>query len=369
MDANEERARSDTAGETRPHVAQSHDAGLFGLQPKKKRPCKQPAEKRAKEPRETKQQRRHAAYVSRLVPPARPAETHFRHSHWRARREKVRNVLVSLNTNELVLNRWDECGSECSVEWNASEKRARLRANYCRCRHCEPCQKAKAGRMAANLRKRLGESKAGTVRFITLTLRHDDRPLADQLRHLYAAFKMLRKDPCWRSTQKGGAAILEVKHNGSHWHPHLHVLAEGVYLDQRRLSDAWADATGSTHPTGARSHVIDIRILSRHEDAAHYLTKYVTKGTSGDVWESIDLSQEWITATKGVRTANTFGCWRGFKLLAYESSNDGWLPLCPLWRLIEAAGNEEPWAVGILQGLRPPGQSLDVHPAIRKDAG
>ena len=85
---------------------------------------------------------------------------------------------------------------------------------------------------------------------------------------------------------------------------HLHVIAEGAYLPATELSAAWHKITGD-------SFVVDVRSLKSGKDAAYYVSKYVTKGTSVAVWHNIDTAQEWVTATKGVRICSTYGDWRG----------------------------------------------------------
>jgi len=299
---------------------------------------------------ESKSLDRPAKFYQHLIPPASPEETHFRHSGWSVRRERVREALRATGHNDFFLNRFDECGSGCSVEWSPALKTYRLRADYCRCRHCEPCSRARANVMGGNLKRRLNEKPAGRYRFITLTLRGSDTPLADQLKRLYAAFKKLRGRKEWKRTQKGGAAILEVKwmEETGRWHPHLHVISEGLYIAQRELSGLWLNVTGD-------SSVVDIRPLEDSKEAVHYLTKYVTKGTSNAVWGKPDVAQEWVTATKGVRVAATFGTWRGFALMEVTKDATDWRPVATLNTVIQQAKAGVAWAMAALLALRPPG--------------
>jgi len=155
-----------------------------------------------------------------------------------------------------------------------------------------------------------------THRFFTFTLRHNDKPLKEQITRLYRCFKKLRNTQVWRDTQLGGAVMLEVKlakdknaAGKQRWHPHLHAVAEGKWIDNARLKHAWHEITGD-------SIVVDVRILPRDKDAANYVSKYVTKGTSTVVWHTQELADEWIKASKGIRFCSTFGTWRGFRLTA-----------------------------------------------------
>lgn len=280
------------------------------------------------------------------VPQAAACETNFRHSHWKPRRDLIMDRLTSAGESTFALDRFQQCGSGCTVEVSPSTKKIRLVACYCHSRHCEPCMRAKANRIVANLRKKLDEENAVVYRFITLTLKHTDTPLADQIARLYAGFKKLRNFASWKQSQRGGAATLEVKFNPKDrkWHPHLHIISGGNFLHKRDLSADWKRATGD-------SSIVDIALLDGTKDVAHYVAKYITKGTNAEVWADADASQEWILATKGVRSCLTYGTWRGYRLLQVTQEADDWKPVTSLIKLYEALDNHEEWAVGMMTRL------------------
>lgn len=286
------------------------------------------------------------------IPAAHPAETAFRHSGWKSKRKQVRACLASVETNKYTLDRFDQCGGECVVEYSKEAGKHRLKANYCHSRHCEPCMRAKANKLAGNLRSKLGNNAERKYRFITLTIKHSDTPLIDQIKRLYKCFKALRASKNWKRTQHGGAAILEVKWIAKtrRWHPHIHIVAEGIYLDKHDLSKAWLKATGD-------SQIVDIRELTDSRHAAHYVAKYITKGTSTDVWTDADASQEWILAMKSVRTCLTYGTWRGFKLTTTDAKFSDWKPVYTLRGLITDVEAGETAALHILCKLE--GYRLD----------
>ena len=203
--------------------------------------------------------------------------------------------------------------------------------------------RAKANKMAANLRNRLAEQPDGRYRFITLTLKHNTKPLAEQIQRLYACFKKLRKTRCWQETQRGG-----------HWHPHLHIIAEGDFLHKRDLTEAWLKVTGD-------SCIIDIRALNNAKDAAHYVAKYVTKGTNSEVWLDTDAAQEWILAMKGVRACATYGTWRGYRLLAVTDQAKDWTPVVSLIQLYDDIERGEPYAMAILKQLNEKRVAAERH--------
>ena len=296
-----------------------------------------------------------ANFYANYIQPATEEETKFRHAHWADKRAAVDRTLSEINTGERALTSFRECGGECTVEWSTELQRYRTRANHCKSRHCEPCQRARAHKLAANLKTRLDLAAKGRYRFVTLTLRHSTEPLTNQLRHLYASFRRLRAMPIWKKSQHGGAFILEVKWNAKRreWHPHLHVITEGGWIEQRGLSNAWAKASNG-------SHIVDIRALQNGTDAAHYVSKYVTKGTSDAVWTDRSAAQEWIIATKGVRACATYGRWRGFKLMAATETATDWKPVATLTTVIRQAAAGQAWAQAVLINLRPPGKADEV---------
>lgn len=255
------------------------------------------------------------------------------------------------------IDAFQNCGAMARSEWSPSLQRRRLSAYYCHCRHCEPCARSKANKIAANLKKHLVNARANEFRLITLTLKHSADPLKEQIEKLYKSFRKLRSTKQWKKTQVGGAFILEVKWTGTQWHPHLHLVSQGRFLDKFALSKLWHHATGD-------SFIVDLKVITRCEDAAHYVTKYITKSTSDSVWSDPDAAQEWILASKGLRTCNTFGSWRKFPLLSTADATRDWEIEDSLIRILDRAHAGERIARDMLNTLRPPGRidEADLSP-------
>lgn len=268
-------------------------------------------------------------------PPIQHATTEelvFRHTHWTARRKKVIAALARSGQSDHRIERFCHCGAGCHVQYSKSAERYRVSAEFCHDRHCEPCGRSKANLIAKNLERRLTEKAEGRYRFVTLTLRHCDEPLEKQLAHLLASFRRLRASKFWRQNQRGGCAVIEVKWRpqSRRWHPHMHVIAEGGYIDQYALSAAWSIASnGST--------IVDVRALKSGRDAAWYTAKYLGKGTNVETWEDPDVAREWIIATKGLRICGTYGSWRGYKILQKPDKLDDWIDLGSLDKIIADA--------------------------------
>lgn len=309
---------------------------------------------RKKEKRLTKDELRYIRQMEYALKPATNEETWFRHTNWKDKRTVVRAALVSLHTPANTLDRFDQCGGDCIVQYCKTESRYRVQANYCKCRHCEPCQRAKANKISLNLRNRLEGEANKDYRFFTFTLKHNSAPLREQITRLYASFKKLRKYKIWSKSQRGGATMLEVKwspvdHHGNDtdtpWHPHLHVICEGTWISQKELQAAWYAITTD-------SFRVDVRFVNSSKDAAHYVSKYISKGTNDGVWANADAAAEWIEASKGVRTCGTFGSWRGYKLLQNPTDEAEWVTVGTLSHIVTHAQAGEPWAVAILRDLK-----------------
>ena len=304
---------------------------------------KQAARKRS-ELRAAKEQEKAAKINWSDPPPIDADEEWYRHHNWKEKRARVLTALHDASTSHTAISSFVNCGAECTVEWSETKQRYRVVGSFCHNRHCEPCMKAKSSLITNNLRDKLKDRKKRSHRFITLTLRHSNTPLADQIARLYDSYKKLRKTKLWKNSQKGGAATLEVKFQPytKQWHPHLHIISEGNFISTYDLSSAW-------HAITTDSYMVDVRAISQAKDVAFYVGKYVTKGTNAEVWENPDAAKEWVTAVRGVRMCATFGTWRGFKLLERKRDPEGtWKAVATLSSLARRARAGEIHAINLL---------------------
>lgn len=139
------------------------------------------------------------------------------------------------------------------------------------------------------------------VRMLTLTMRASNEPLKDQLKTLRESWNKFRRQKQIKAKIKGGLCVMEITHNAKtdRWHPHLHIVFEGDYLDQKKASECWAKAA-------AGSTIVDIRRIPSRMAAVNYLAKYVSKTSIFPV-RDIGRLDEWVTAVKGLREFSTFG--------------------------------------------------------------
>lgn len=282
-----------------------------------------------------------------------PATISFRHSGWANARNKVARALRSSEISDKTVGRFLNCGRrQWVVREKAGERRYRVMGNYCKSRWCVPCGRAKATVLQMALRNRL---EATPTRFVTLTLRHDDKPLKVMLDKLYECFRKLQRTKLWTDCVTGGAAFLEIKRGkgSSQWHPHLHCIVKGGYLPQKKLSQVWRAITTD-------SHIVDVRLVRKPNEVCNYITKYVTKPLDRSVIDDEATLIEAINTLHGRRSMTTFGDWRSVPLKPTTQPCD-YEPVAYLDTLLEHARNGTAWALGVYAELRRLPNSMKEH--------
>jgi hypothetical protein len=294
------------------------------------------------------------------IPTLQLSEATFRHSFWRQDRLAVWTALKALGVSRNRLDRFANCGSTCTVEYNHEQQRFRLRGNYCHDRWCIPCARARSRFIAANVIDHLNTHQ--DVRAMTLTLKHRPVPLSAQIDRLYACFKLLKATKLWKDHVRGGAAFLEfvIAKNGSDWHPHLHILAEGKFFAQKLIAALWFQITGD-------SSIVDIRLPHDLDGVAHYAAKYASKSADVSIYRNPEKLAECISATRGRHLCQCFGTWRGIQLTPKKTDTTGWVMLYSLAKLIYLAEEGNDQAKQIMLILRP--QSSDSPAGESSPAG
>jgi len=285
----------------------------------------------------------HAPYGPYEVQPAEPCETSFRHGGWATTRGRVRSALMATGSPTARIDRFDNCGSGAVVEQCTESGKVRVCSNHCHDRFCKPCAESRSKIIASNLANHV-EGKE--VRFITLTVKHTHQRLSVQIDRLYTCLRNLRARGFWKDHVDGGAAFVEIKvaKDGQVWHPHLHLIVEGKYVPQKRLSDEWFAVTGD-------SMVVDVRYAHDTDEVARYVCKYASKALDSGVYRSENHLNEAVLALKGRRMCATFGTWRGIELEKLPPTEGDWRPVCTYVRLTRAAAAGELWAVKLLDRL------------------
>lgn len=280
------------------------------------------------------------------VQPATNEETSFRHSGWAPRRKLIWDAFNRLHLNGGVMDRFCNCGSGLWLQRSADGEDLRLSCNTCKNRFCIPCKAAQAARISKSVTAMM---KGKVTRFLTLTQRHNNTPLRDQIDRLYRNFLELRRRVFWKSNVKGGVAFLEVKVSefDGLWHPHLHIIITGRWIDAREISREWLAVTGD-------SSIVKIKAVKEDAGVAAYVTKYVTKVIDHSVFHTPDKLDECILALRGRRLCFTIGDWRGKELDEVPKDDKVWINVGDLYQLRRSAAENSEEA------------TRWIHAAIRK---
>ncbi|GAF79661.1 unnamed protein product, partial [marine sediment metagenome] len=228
--------------------------------------------------------------------------TTFRHSGWVRSRRLVVEALCRTRQPESRKREFTNCGNHAYVLRSIDDPSVfRIAGSSCHDRFCLPCANERAHAIALNVSDHLRERQC---RFLTLTLRSADEPLAELLDKLYRSFQALRRRAVWRKRVTGGVAFLEVKYNAAkdRWHPHFHMLLEGRYLPDTDIRRLWYQITGD-------SRIIFIKMVTSQLHATRYVTKYASKPFNNTFLARPNKLDEAVVAMKGRKLALTFGKW------------------------------------------------------------
>lgn len=287
----------------------------------------------------------------------------FRHAGWQRDRLLVYDALLAAACSCTRVSAFERCGRSYWVLRNRDDPNIyRTVPETCHDRFCKPCGADRAARIRRNLHTNLGNEPH---RFLTLTIRSEDRPLADSLDHLLTSFRTLRKTKLWRRRVTAGAAFFELTYNSvtGLWHPHLHLIIAGKYLPKDRLTTAWKRITGG-------SFQLKIRFIKDRDETIGYVAKYATKPLHPSVLQNPAALQEAVVAMIGRKTLYCFGGWAKWKLLE-DPDADSWIVFAPAAELRDKAADGDDLCQRILAAIvAHPGEEVRVPraPPITDDS-
>lgn len=195
---------------------------------------------------------------------------------------------------------------ENPVLFMTTEGVPRIGARRCRDRLCPLCNALRS----QQVERKIGVlvKAAPTCRFLTLTLKSSNAPLAEQLDFLTAAWRRLRQRQSWKFHVAGAVGTIECTWNKhtAQWHPHLHILFDGKFWKQSDISHEWNAVTDG-------SSIVDVRAVPDREKAAGYIAKYAAKPPK---LRDLDAPQiiEWSNAAHRRRMIILSGTWARSKI-------------------------------------------------------
>lgn len=234
----------------------------------------------------------------------------FEHTGWQPTRRKVMASMIRTGQPDARRHGFWHCCERIHVMHNPASGEVDLWPETCHDRFCLPCGQKRSRRIAMAT-EALMKQATDKLMFITLTVR--GRPsdsLSTMLNRLRDAWKELRRLKGWTNTITGGVVMLEVKWSstsGGHWHPHYHLIAEGKWLDEQWLKQAWSLITRD-------SDQVKVKAVRDPASALSYVSKYASKPMDNSFVQRGSLLDEAMRTLKGIRLAACFGSWHGTPL-------------------------------------------------------
>lgn len=182
----------------------------------------------------------------------------------------------------------------------------RVVTTTCKLRWCPMCQSARKNWISSQVSDWLAGHRM--AKFVTVTLKHSDCGLAEQISYLRKCFVKLRSSSFFRRKCRGGIWFLQVKRSkrSKQWHSHLHCLIDSEFMNKRTLSGLWEKITKD-------SMVTDIRMVVDDDKAANEVARYCAG--SARLAEASPIDQvEIFYALHGKRICGTWGTGREIKL-------------------------------------------------------
>jgi hypothetical protein len=166
-----------------------------------------------------------------------------------------------------------------------------FKVSGCNKRTCTDCAKKRRSRLIAAYGPWITAYKWPVL--VTLTLKRE-KYLSEGVEKIIQAFHKLRRGKWW--TARCGVWTMEFLPKEDGWHVHLHCIADAVWIDQKKLSEAWKRITGD-------SFIVDVRRVKDRKGAMLEVLKYCTKTA-----ELTKADKEMIEIVlKGKRFVNWFG--------------------------------------------------------------
>jgi hypothetical protein len=275
----------------------------------------------------------------------------FRHTGWAKRRAAIHTSMMDAGCRVNRLVRFRRCGADRWILRNRRDPTIfKVVTAKCRDRFCSPCVVDRQAVIRRNLQLRLSDR---SYRFLTLTIRHHHEPLRDLFNRLHTAFRKLRQTLHWRERVDGGISIFELTYDpAAHgWHPHLHCILDGRYLDVVLLRRTWLAITGDS--TG-----VDISLVRTKHRAIDYVCKYSTKAMPPGIFRDRAALTEAIETLSKRRLLLCFGTWRHYRILE-DPRERHWEAFDSIAALIYRRSHDDELASRILAML----PTADVHTA------
>lgn len=236
--------------------------------------------------------------------------------------EQVRLVyqILTGSASSRKVEQLDGCRSTAWFTRHEESGIVRVATNQCHVRFCPFCSKKRQAFLTRQVSEWLETAKY--AKMLTVTLKHTNAPLAWQIKNLYDYFRKFRQRSYLKKRIRGGVWFFQVKKSKKDglWHPHIHALIDGDYMERKKLSDLWLSITFN-------SWMVDIKSIKDIDNAARHTARYAANPSALKDLDIIDAC-ELVSAMQGMRLCGTWGTARTMSLRPCKPDDaDSWKPI------------------------------------------
>jgi len=221
---------------------------------------------------------------------------------------------ASYEAYDLIDDEDDTCRSHSlhtcrTLAWfcrNVKTGKVKILSSSCKLRWCPMCSSTRRW----FLTKQVPPWVKGAVqpKFLTLTLKHTEDSIHDQIEHLYNSFKKFRKLDLLKRNIRGGIWFFQIHKSTEDdlWHPHLHCVIDSPWIDKYEISTAWELVTKT-------SKIINIKEVKDADSVSEYVARYAARPS---ILANLAQSErvELIRSLHGRRLVGTWGTARTISL-------------------------------------------------------
>lgn len=245
----------------------------------------------------------------------------------------VYELLPGRNT-EKRLNNFSKCKTTAWFVRDVESGQVKVVSSSCKLRWCPLCSNARKYHLSEQVSEWLeGVNKP---KFLTLTLKHSNNPLVDQIDMLYQSFRKLRLMKEYKKKINGGVWFFQIvkSSNDDLWHPHLHCVIDSDFLNHTKLWKAWLSIT-------LTSKVVDVKSVDDPDKVAEYVARYAARPSDLAKLQLGD-QLELVTALHSRRLVGTWGSARVISLSPGKPQDaDQWKNIGSWWMVSTMYGTDE----------------------------
>ena len=264
--------------------------------------------------------------------------------------------LVDIENGRNYSEKLSECRSRAWFVRNKHSGRVRVASKQCRLRWCFHCSEARQQFITSAVKP--WWNKAIAPKLLTLTIKHSQKPLQEQIDFLYKSFTKLRNRKDVKRKTRGGIWFFQITYNKRRreWHPHLHVLLDADFIPHNDIQYFW-------HQITRTSDIVHIRSVHDPEKTLAHNARYAARPSA-----LVNLPKELYTvlfdAFNGRRICGSYGTAKEISLRPAKPDDCNDWEYLGGFRLIYKLANDDDVATSIMKAWvtdRPMPEKIDMR--------